>query len=627
MSDLPPGWPRPVRGRRAAAATRSARPPRPEPIRSNPHDPALTRRPDPENPSPIRRRPPPTRRQPEAPRPRPTPEASAPAEVPPIAATADAPTETVPPEGTPARGGAASVGAGILLSRVAGLAREVVTAGFLGLGVSADAFRAALRIPNLMQNLLGEGVLSASFIPVYSRLVDTDSEEAGKTAGAVVGLLAAATSALVLVGMVLAEPLTILLTPGFRDDPEKLALTVHLERIMFPGIGFLVLSAWCLAILNSHRRFFLSYVAPVLWNLAQIVVVAAVAVGGSTDRTLSEALSWGVVIGGFAQLVVQLPTVRRLVPNLRISLDRHRPAVKDALSRLGPVIFGRGIVQISGYVDLMLASLLVTGALAADTQAQFLYILPVSLFGVSIAAAELPELSRLGAQLPDQTRSRVEQGLSRVLYFVIPTAVFYLVLGETLVGALFERGEFDASDTRLVWLSLAAYSLGLVATTSSRLLQNTLYALDDPRTPARLALVRVVTGTVVALSLMFWMDGFVLDGTTIAHGSEVTGAADLLHLGVVGIAFGSAVAGWVEFALLRVALRWRIGAVQFNRNRLATLFGLAIAAAVVGRLIVMAIGDVIPLVAAVPVFAVAGIIYLGGSKALGIDFRRELSGR
>lgn len=524
--------------------------------------------------------------------------------------------------------GAAQVGAGILLSRLSGLLREVVTAGFLGLGVSADAFRAALRIPNLMQNLLGEGVLSASFIPVYARLVDKDDEEeAGRTAGAVAGLLAAATSVLVLVGMVAARPITIVLTPGFRDDPDKLDLTVQLVRIMFPGIGLLVLSAWCLAILNSHRRFFLSYVAPVLWNVAQIVVVAVVAIGGSTEQSLANALAWGVVLGGLAQFAVQLPTVRALVPDLKLSLDHRRKTVRDSISRLGPVVFGRGVVQLSGYIDLFLASLLVTGALAANASAQFLYLLPVSLFGMSIAASELPELSRLGTQAPGAVRARIERSLVRVAYFVVPTAVLYIAIGEVLVGALFERGRWGPSDTRLVWLALSAYALGLIATTASRLLQNTLYSLDDPRTPARIALVRVLVGTGAAVALMFWFDGFVIVGTSIQSETAATAGAGFLHLGVVGIALGSAAAAWTEFLLLRKALSWRIGPVALGGGRLPELITMAAVAGAVGRVVALVIGDLPPLLEAVPVFATAGAAYLFLTSWVGLRLRDQIAGR
>lgn len=521
--------------------------------------------------------------------------------------------------------GATLVAAGILLSRLAGLVREIVTAGYLGVGVASDAFKAALRIPNLLQNLLGEGVLSASFIPVYSRLVDTDEEEAGRTAGAVAGLLAAAVSVLVVVGVVAARPITIVLTPGFRDDPEKLDLTVDLVRIMFPGIGVLVLSAWCLAILNSHRRFFLSYVAPVLWNVAQIVVVVAVAVGGATQEGLATALAWGVVVGGVAQLLVQLPAVRSLVPALRISLDRGRPAVRDAVSRLGPVVFGRGVVQISGYLDLVLASLLVTGAVAAGTYAQVLYLLPVSLFGMSVAAAELPELSRLGPEQRADLAGRVEQGLRRVAFFVAPTAVIYVALGEPLVAALFERGEFGPSDSRLVWLVLAAYSLGLLASTGSRLLQNSLYALDDPRTPARIALVRVVVSSLVALAVMFPFDNIVIVGTALQVETDATSSADFLHLGAVGIALGSAVGAWLEVLLLRLALRWRIGPVDLGGGSLPAFVTAALVGAAVGRVVDLLVGGLPTILAAGAAVGTAGLVYLGVAQVLGYPVRRMLA--
>ena len=520
--------------------------------------------------------------------------------------------------------GATLIAAGILASRLAGLVREVVTAGFLGVGLAADAFKAALRIPNLLQNLLGEGVLSASFVPVYSRLLDRDEDEAGKVAGAVAGLLAALVAVLVVVGMLAARPLTVLLTPGFRDDPAKLDLTVDLVRIMFPGVGLLVLSAWCLAVLNSHRRFFLAYVAPVLWNVAQIVAVVAVAIGGSTPASLANALAWGVVAGGVAQLGIQLPTIRRLVPDLRPSLDRTRPGVRDAASRLGPVVFGRGVVQLSGYLDLVLASLLATGAVAAGTYAQVLYLLPISVFGMSVAAAELPELSRMDRSARAALAGRIDAGLRRVAWFVAPVAIAYMTLGEPIVGALFQRGEFDASDARLVWLVLAAYSAGLLASTASRLLQSSLYALDDPRTPARIALVRVVAGTIVAVAAMFPLDGLVLDGITIRADA---GGADLLHLGAVGIALGSAVGAWVEFSLLRMALAWRVGPVALGGGTLPAVLTASLVAAAAGRVVAVVLDGAPTLLLGVGAVGTAGLVYVAATAAFSLPVRAQLSGR
>ncbi len=459
------------------------------------------------------------------------------------------------------------VAAGILLSRVAGLVREVAISGYLGVGAAADAFKAALRIPNLLQNLLGEGVLSASFIPVYARLLDEDRRDAGKLAGAVAGLLCALTAVLVVAGMLLARPLTLLLTPGFSG--ERLDLAVTLLRIMFPGIGFLVLSAWCLGILNSHRRFFLSYVAPVLWNAAQVVVVVTVAVVGASEEGIARALAWGVVVGGLLQLVVQLPAVRALTPGLRLSLDRSSPDIRSVIGRFGTVVVGRGAVQLLGYVDLFLASLLAVGAVSALTYGQVLYLLPISLFGMAVAAAELPELSRLGRAGIEAIRERLTTGLERITFYVAITASLYVFAGDVIVGALLERGEFDPADTRLVWFVIGAFALGLLGTTRSRLLQSALYALDRPKLVARIAVARVALAGVVGALLMFPLDRLAIVGSSVQRVgdlgfSPLPESLRLLddgppRLGIVGLALAAGASSWVEYRLLRGALEWRIG--------------------------------------------------------------------
>ena len=211
------------------------------------------------------------------------------------------------------------VAAGILFSRLSGFVRQRAVNHFFGLSPVADAFAAAFRIPNLMQNLLGEGVLSASFIPVYARLLEEErDEDAGRVAGAVLGLLTLTAGVITLLALVFAEPLTTVLALGISGARRD--LTVSLVRIITPGVGFLVVSAWCLGILNSHRRFFLSYVAPVLWNVVQIgaVVTAGVLVldtplqpdGATTDQleSIVTALGWGTVVGALAQLLVQVPS-------------------------------------------------------------------------------------------------------------------------------------------------------------------------------------------------------------------------------------------------------------------------------------------------------------------------------
>ncbi|HEX5963412.1 MAG TPA: lipid II flippase MurJ, partial [Gemmatimonadales bacterium] len=201
------------------------------------------------------------------------------------------------------------VAAGILLSRILGLIRNRVFAHYFGTSAAADAFNAAFKLPNFLQNLFGEGVLSASFIPVYVRLLQQDRDQARRVALAIGTLLALAVSLVVLVGVLVTPLLVTIFTPGF--DGAKREATIRLARILFPGAGLLVLSAWCLGVLNSHGRFFLPYTAPVLWNLAIIGTLLAFGDASSGFR-LAEIAAWGSVAGSALQFGVQLPTVLRL---------------------------------------------------------------------------------------------------------------------------------------------------------------------------------------------------------------------------------------------------------------------------------------------------------------------------
>jgi putative peptidoglycan lipid II flippase len=503
------------------------------------------------------------------------------------------------------------VAAGIFLSRCSGLIRESVIANYLGTGPASDAFRAALRIPNLLQNLLGEGVLSASFIPVYARLRAEGREaEAGRVAGAVAGLLVALTGVLSLVGVVLAEPLARVLVPGFHDA-YRFDLTVQLVRIIFPGIGFLVLSAWCLGVLNSHRKFFLSYVAPVVWNAAQIAALVAVGLTTSNTRTLAYAVSWGVLIGGILQFGVQIGPVRRLLGGVHLSLDTANTHVRSVLARFGPVVMGRGVVQIMGYVDLLLASYL---------------------FGMSVAAAELPELSEVEVHDPETRRRfrlRLEDGMARIAWYVAPTATLFIVVGDVIVRAVFERGNFTSADTIAVWLTLAVFSMSLLASTSSRLLQNGLYALDDARTPARVAAMSVILAALIGLLFMFPLDRLVVGPDGIEGWGDVftfgplpeaarDNAADAAHLGIVGLAIGAAVSRWVEYRFLSRALAWRIGRTHLAGRWLNPIAAGCAAAAVVAVVAEALFGGLPSLVALVLVLGPAGLVYVAITRRLGV---------
>ncbi len=536
------------------------------------------------------------------------------------------------------------VAAGIGLSRLAGLAREVVIAAFLGTSGAVEAFRAAMRIPNVLQNLLGEGVLSASFIPVYSRLLAQGrEEEAGRVAGSIAGLLVAVTGGLVVVGVLAARPLVDVIAFGLTGETRELAVT--LLRIVTPGVGLLVLSAWCLGVLNSHRRFFLSYVAPVLWNAAQIAALLAAGglaagalagVGGPTELSdLAIVLAWATVAGGALQLGVQLPSVLRLVTGLRLGVSLRHPGVRQVLRAVGPVVLARGGAQVSALVDLALASVLAGTAVAVLGYAQVLYLLPISLFGMSVAAAELPELSAEGADAPGAGRERVRAGLARVAFFVAPVAGLFLVAGDLVAGALWQRGEFDAQDALTVGAVLAGYALGLLAITASRLLQSALYAAGAAPAVARAGLLRVALSAALGAVLMLQLDRVALTPEGLAVVGELPATGPLPEqaraalegagrLGALGLSLGAAVGAWVEHLLLRRQVRARLGPVSLGGGELGRILAATAAAMGVALALRPLLEGLPPLAGGALVATAGGVVYLATTWALRVTEARAL---
>jgi len=496
------------------------------------------------------------------------------------------------------------VASGIFLSRIAGLIRERVFAHYFGNSDAADAFKAAFRIPNFLQNLFGEGVLSASFIPVYAGLLAREDEhEAQRTAGAVAALLAFTTSLLVLVGVLATPYLIDAIAPGFHG--EKRQLTIRLVRILFPGAGLLVLSAWCLGILNSHRKFFLSYTAPVIWNAAMIATLWGFG-GRYAQYPLAVIVAWGSVAGSGLQVAVQMPLVLKLLRGLRLSLNYQAENVKTVIRNFTPVFVGRGVVQISGYVDAWLASWLGTGALSAFSYAQILFTLPVSLFGMSVSAAELPHMS--GALGSDQEiaaalRARIDPGLRQIAFFVLPSVVGFLVLGDVIVAAVYQTGRFTRTDVIYVWGILAGATVGLLSSTLGRLYSSAYYALRDTRTPLRFAIVRVVLTTI--LGYLFAIP-----------------LPRLLHIemrwGAVGLAVSAGIASWVEFTLLRRTLNTRIGRTGIPAKYLVKLWTAAIVAAGLGWLLGHFLGSRQPIPEAFLVLIPYGVVYLTMTALLGV---------
>ncbi len=495
---------------------------------------------------------------------------------------------------------AVAVGAGIFLSRLTGFARDVAIAAFFGTGLAADAYTAALRIPNILRNLLGEGTLSASFIPVYSGMLGREADaDARKLAGAILGILLALAAVLSGIGVLAAPWLTRVIVPGW--SPESVTLTTRLVRILFPMAGFMILAGWCLGVLNSHRRFFLSFAAPTVWNLAQVAGLLVAWKNGWEPLVI--ALAWSTVIGGALQFLVQLPAARAAAGPFKLGLNFRWQPVKLVLKNFGPVVIGAGVAQLSGFLDVFLASFLAHGAVAALYYAQRLYYLPLSLFGTSVAAASLPELSREAqSKALDALRLRLSQGFRTIAFAALPSSLAFILFGDLIVALLFQRGDFTVSSTYWVSGTLAAYSIGLVAASSVKLFASGFHAMLDTRTPVRYAATALVIGAGVGAILMW-------------------------PLYAPGLATGAAVASWAYLIMLWNGLERRLGTL-LDRSDLVHLLRIVLCGLLAGGVALIAEQILEPvfrdgpllisrLLVTMGTLGTFGVVYLLASKILG----------
>ena len=512
------------------------------------------------------------------------------------------------------RGHALLVGAGILCSRLFGLVRQRVFSHYFGLSDAADIFSAALRVPNFLQNLFGEGVLSASFIPVYARLLaQHKQEEADRLAGAIFAVLALIISIIVALGVLATPYLLWAIAPGYTG--EKRELTILIVRILFPGTGILVWSAWCLGILNSHHKFFLSYAAPVIWNLSMILTML---IFHHLDANrLIVYLAWGTVLGCLLQFLVQLGPVLKLVPNLRLRFDMQNLHVKQVGGSFLGVAVGRGVVQISAFVDQAISTLLGSGAVAGMTTAASINLLPVSLFGMAVSASELPTLSRMAGEHVDEEvaaklSARLNNGLERIAFFIVPSAMAFFALGNVIVAALYQSGAFTSKDSYYVWAILAGSGVGLLASTFGRLYSSTYYAMRDTRTPLRFALVRLAFTAVLGLASALLMP-------------KALGIP--MQWGAVGLTASAGLAGWIEFHLLRRKMNRKLGPTGVSVSMMAKLWSAASLAALAAYVVEHYLSDHGPIITAMFVLSTYGVAYFAVTFLLRIKVCVEVVGK
>ncbi|MEE8185335.1 MAG: murein biosynthesis integral membrane protein MurJ [Thermodesulfobacteriota bacterium] len=432
-------------------------------------------------------------------------------------------------------GAASIVGSATLLSRVFGYIRDAVIAAMFGAGFHTDIFFVAFRIPNFFRRLVGEGALAASLVPVFTEEITTGTEERGKElASKIFTIFSIIFLILTVLGIVFSGHLVRILAPGFATTENKLILTISMTRWMFPFLFFIGLMAVAMGILNSMRHFMAPALSPVLFNIA--IIVSAIYLSAYFVDPI-YALAVGVVLGGLLQFLLQLPYLKKFGFLPRPCIDLNDPAVRRVLYLMGPYALGVAVYQINIFVTQGFASSLVDGSISYLYYANRLVELPLGVFGMAVATAVLPSMSEHAAKGEwNLFRDSFSFAIRIVNFITIPSMVGLLVLGLPIISVLFQRGEFDQEATKSTAYALYFYSLGLVAFTGTRITASAFYSLKDTVTPVLAAISSVVANLVLCFLLI----------EPLKHG---------------GLALATSMAAFLNFIILFVALRMRMGRI------------------------------------------------------------------
>ena len=419
------------------------------------------------------------------------------------------------------------VGAATLASRLLGLVRDQVLAYRFGAGNAMDAFIVAVRIPNLLRELFAEGAMSAAFVPTFMRRLTNDGRaKAWRLGNQLLNALAVVTGALVVAGVVFAERLVRLLADSYAEVPGKLELTVLLTRILLPFLTLVAVAAALMGMLNSLNRFFVPALAPAMYNVGIIAsgtLLVPLMPGLGLDPIVGVAV--GGLLGGFGQIALQAPALYREGFRYRVSLDPSDPGLRDVLRLMGPGTLAGAAGQINLLVNTVLATGQGTGAVTWLRFAFQLMYLPIGLFGVSIATATLPVVSRHAAREElDGVRDAVSRGLRLMLAVNVPATVGLMVLGAPIVGLLLERGAFTPTDTEATAAALLFYAPGLAGYSAVRIAVPCFYALGSSIAPACVSMGAVALNVVVNLILVKLMGypGLALGTSLVALANAVT---------------------------------------------------------------------------------------------------------
>ena len=434
---------------------------------------------------------------------------------------------------------AAVVGVATMTSRVLGLVRDQTLAYYFGASNAMDAFYVAFRVPNLMRDLFAGGVMSAAFVPTFTRWLTVEGRDAAWRLGTqLINALVVITGGLVLAGIIFAEPLTRLFAGSFAEVPGKLELTVKMTRVMLPFLTLVAVAAACMGMLNSLHRFFTPALSPATFNvsliLSAVVLMPLMAPAGFEPIM---AIAFGVVLGGVGQIAIQYRVLRQEGFRYRVTLDLADRGLREVLRLLGPGTLAGASLQLNLLVITMLATSLGVGAVSWLNYAFRLMYLPIGVFGVSIATAALPVLSRYAA-LDDlhQMGRTISLGLRLMLMLMVPSTIGLIVLAEPVVRLIFERGSFTPADTQATALALACYAPAIVGYAAVRLAVPSFYAMGTSLTPALVSVGSVGLNIVLSLVLVrvLGFQGLALS-TAVAALSNAAMLLALLHRRLDGL--------------------------------------------------------------------------------------------
>jgi len=405
------------------------------------------------------------------------------------------------------------VSAAVFLSRISGLVREMIMARLFGAGQAYDAFLLGFRIPNLTRDLFAEGALSSAFVPVFTQYLATKGKrEAEELSNLVATALLLVVGAICVLGMIFSPQLVWLLASGFARVPGKFELAVTLTRVMFPFLLLVALAAQAMGILNALNQFGIPALSSTFFNIGSVGFGLAFGytVGRWMGMSLVMSMAWGVVFGGAVQWLFQAPSLYRAGIRYRPRVDFAHPGLRNILHLMGPAILGNAAVQINVLVNTNFASSItdaaghvINGPVSWLSYAFRFMQLPLGLFGVAIASATLPAISRSAAlQQMDEFRTTLARSLGMVLLLTIPSSVGLTVLGPSMIGAVYQWGHFRASDTHQTALALACYAIGLAGYSAIKILAPAFYALNDARTPMLVSLVSILINLAAASTMV-----------------------------------------------------------------------------------------------------------------------------